>query len=474
MGALLKYCREEFLNARGLGLVVAIAVVVTTTAIPGTEQISKQGVMSLGLLTAAIILWCCGTFPMSITGLLTLVLAVLLGVVEVSAAFTGFASTTFIYVIGIFALPAIMMKANWGLRLVDSLFRLTGPSSSKLVLAFMISTGIISVIMTDTPAIVVMLGPVYVVLKAIDASPGSSRLGKALMIGVPMASIIGGVSTPAGSTSNVAAMGMLEQITGTDYTFLDWTIVGLPFAVVLLPICWFFLVKILEPEPITEKITTALKREVEEAGKPTVFEYKVLVMLLLIPVLWVLGNWVPVLSIANVAIVGLGVMMLPGMRLLTFDEFQKSVPWNVVLMVGAVLSIGGMMVETGGAAFFADLFLGTGIMSLDFFWVLLISSFFLYFFHTFCPIGPAAIGIFLPVFIRFCNVFGVSPLVPTVVLGFIVAGNFLLPINPLLTITYNEGYFTFFDMFKTGIIPTIIAITVLSLWAPFITGLVGL
>ena len=456
------------------GLVAAIAIVAVSCLVPGSAALTHEGATSLGLLFGAVALWCCGTFPLGVTGVLTLVAATALGVAEPSQAFTGFASTTFVYVIGIFALPAVLLKTSWGTRLVNAVFRLTGPSSSRLVLAFMIATALVSTIMTDTPAMVVMMGTAYVVLKAIGARPGQSRLGKALFIAIPFAAIIGGISTPAGSTSNVAAMGMLQELTGTAIPFLGWAIVGMPLVIVLVPVFWLSIVAILKPEPLEQRIIDALEREVADAGKPTTYEKKVLAMLFLIPGLWIAGNWIPLLSIANVSIAGLAVMMAPGMRLLDFDEFQKAVPWNVVLMVGSVLSLGSILATTGGAAFLADLFMGCGILELDLTLIMVLSSLVIYAFHTFCPIGPAAIGLFLPPLAGVCMQFGVSPTSSAILLSFIVAGNFLLPINPTLTITYSTGYYTFGDMAKVGIAPTVASLVIVSLWVPLAVGLTGI
>jgi sodium-dependent dicarboxylate transporter 2/3/5 len=301
------------LSLKGVGLVLALAVVAVGFHIPETQSLSKAGVMSLVLLLAGVVLWCFSTFPLSITGILILLFASLFGVIDAAGAFAGFGTTTFIYVIAIFGLPAILMKTNWGLRLVNAIFRVTGPSSSRLVFSFMAAAGILSAIMADTPTIVVLMGPAYVVIRSIKAKPGQSSLAKALFLGIPAAAFIGGLATPAGSSSNVVAIGMLEQATGYTITFLQWTLIGFPVAVVMIPVFWFFLVRILKPEPITQELINTLNEEVKKAGAPTFFEKKVLFMLLVIPLFWLLGNWVPAFKVTTVAVIGVAVMMMPGM-----------------------------------------------------------------------------------------------------------------------------------------------------------------
>lgn len=464
---------KELLGKKGIGLALAIIVIIAGTLLPDSDSLSHQGIMGLTLLLAAIVLWFCNSLPVGVTGILTLVLAALLGVTEFQGAFSGFGNPVFIYVIAIFALPIIVLKTNWGLRIIAYLVKRTGTSSNLLVLAFMIVTGLLSTVMADIPAMVSMLGLAYVVMSSIDAKPGESRLGKALFIGIPVASVTGGIATPAGSTFNVMAMGILQQATGTTISFLDWTIVGLPLVIVLLPICWLSIVKILKPEPIGSETIDALKNEAVKVGKPTPFEKAVILFFILVLALWIAGNWIPVLSVANVAVIFLALLMLPGINAITWKDLQNSVPWNVLLMLGSILSLGSIITATGGAKFLADLFVASGIMSLNFFLMILITCALVYILHTVFPVGPAILGLFLPVLIGICASFGISPAVPTITMALIVAGNYLLPVNPTVMISYNDGYFSFGDMLKTGILPAIALIVLMALWVPFIVGVMG-
>ena len=51
-----------------------------------------------------------------------------------------------------------------------------------------------------------------------------------------------------------------------------------------------------------------------------------------------------------------------------------------------------------------------------------------------------------------------------------VAGNYLMPVNPTVMLTYGEGYYTFTDMLKTGIVPAIALVLLMALWMPFIVA----
>ncbi len=463
------------LTKRLVGIILAAIFIVGAYLMPGTEALSHEGITALGLLLALIALWITAALPLGVVALLIVVLCPILGVVpDLGSAIGGFASTAIFFIIAVFALPVIMLKTKWGIRLMNALIKLTGSNSRMLVLGFMIATTIVSMVMSDVPCTVLFLGFALTILNAAGAKPLQSNLGRCLMIGIPIAAVTGGMATPAGSSFNIMAMNILQEATGTSISFLDWVIVALPVVIVMTPITWFFITQFIKPEPIADSCLQGIRDQAADAKKIEAIDIKVIIMVVGLLVFWIVGNWVPVLNATVVALIGLVIMFLPGMNLLTWRELQDSVPWGIVLMVGAIMSLGGVVAKTGGAAFLAGLVTGSGIMNLDFFiaFALLLGA--IYIIHTVCPIGPALLGIFLPILIALCASFGISPAVPTIALAVVVAGNYIMPVNPTVMLTYGEGYYTFADMIKTGIIPAIILVVLMALWMPFIVGVLGI
>ncbi|RDB62617.1 carboxylate transporter [Gordonibacter sp. 28C] len=457
-----------------VGIVLSVIVMAAACVIPGSEQLSREGVMGLGIMVTAVVLWICETFPAGVTGILVLVLAGVFNVVPLKTVFSGFGGTTVFFVIGVFSLTILMMKTNLGQRLTRNLIKWAGPNSKKLVLAFMIGSAVISTVMTDTGAVVITMGLALPFLEAINHKPGSSNLGKCIMLGVAFAAIMGGFCTPAGHSMNVLALGMLGEATGQSIGFLQWMVVGIPFAIVMIPICWFFLTKILKPEALEESDVELALSETQDLGKFSTMEKKALVMLIGVPVLWILGNWIPVLDTTTVAVIGLAIMFLPGMNLLTWEDMQKGVPWNIILMLGGILSLGSILGATGGAAFIANLFLSSGVLEMSPLAALLLIGAFAYLLHTFLPVAPAILTIFLPPLFAFAQAAGISPAIPMLIVVAIVSGNFILPLNPTITVAYAKGYFTFGDVAKAGIIPAVLFVAILVPWVYFIAGTLGL
>lgn len=232
--------------------------------------------------------------------------------------------------------------------------------------------------------------------------------------------------------------------------------------------------KILKPEPIEQKDLVELQERAKSLGKFAPEERKTLFFLVAMPVLWIAGSWIPALNVTTVTVLGLAAMFLPGVKLLTFDEFQREVPWTIVIMIGAVLSLGGIVNATGGVAYLANLFLSTGVTQLGGFLSLLLIMLAVYAFHTLVPIGPAFITLLVPPLMTFCVSVGMSPAVPGMMLAILLSGNFLLPINPGMALAYRDNCFTFGDLFKTGLVPAVIFVVLLSAWVPFASGFMGI
>lgn len=461
---------------RLIGIAIAAICIIVSCFIPGSEALSAEGARALGLLLALVALWITSALPLGVTALLIVVLCPVLGVVpNLGGAIGGFASPPLFFIIAVFSLPVIMMKTNWGVRLMNALLKWTGNNTRKLVLGFMIATTVVSMIMSDVPCTVLFMGFALTILKAADAKPLKSNLGRCLMIGIPVAAVTGGMATPAGSSFNVVAMGIMQKVTGgAGVSFLDWVIVALPVVILMTPITWFFITQIFKPEPISDSCLQGIRDQAAAATKVEPHEVKAIIIIVGLLVLWIVGNWVPLLNATVVALIGLAVMFLPGIELLSWKEFQESVPWGIVIMCGTIMSMGSVVENTGAATFLAGLITDSGIMSLNFVLALGIMLALLYLLHTFCPIGVAILGIFLPVLITMCAGFGVSPAVPTIALAVVVAGNYIAPVNPTVMLTFGEGYFTFGDMVKTGIVPAIALIVIMSLWMPFICGALGI
>jgi len=284
------------------------------------------------------------------------------GVAELNTAFKEFISPVIFFVIATYGISVSIMKTPLASPISRWLLKRAGNDSCRIILAFSIASAAISNFVSNVPATVLFMSLAMSILAKTGAKPGSSRLGKALMIAIPFAAMIGGIATPAGSSINILALDMLEKYAHLKITFLDWMVFGLPITIVMVPLSSFVLVKLFKPEPLTGILKGNNERSLADCqvaaaqesngavdlssllNMPdtqqgfSMMEKKVLVIVSLMMAFWIASTWVPAINITMVAVVGLIVFFLPGIDVLTWDEFSSEVGWDAILMIRLVFA----------------------------------------------------------------------------------------------------------------------------------------
>lgn len=460
------------MTKRFIGLFIALIILIGAKFSPPPAGLSSAGLLSLGILAAGIVLWICETFPSAITGLLLMVLVPIFGVMDMTNAFKSFGNVSVFFIIATFSIPIILSKTKIPDKIVARMLNWAGTSSEKLVLGFLLCTATLSTIVSNTPDALMFLGLSYPILKAVNARPGSSNLGKCLMIGIPLAAMIGGFGTPAGTNINILALSLFQTATGISVTFLQWMAVGIPMYLIMTVITWFSLVKIFKPEPITEEVLETVRKNESQLGKADAYEQKVKITIITLFVLWISGSWIPALNTTIVAMVGLAVMFLPKIELMTWDEFSHGVPWAVVIVFGSVNVVAAAVLSNGGAKWIADLFIGS-THNLTVLPILLLFSLLIVCMHAVFPVGPAAVAMFAAPMVAVATAGGFSPVITAFILAFGFGATWLLPLNPVFLLTYSSGYYKMTDTLKAGILPSAALIVLMSTLLPFIVSLLG-
>lgn len=448
------------LAKRLIGLVLGLVILVVSLVMPGSEELSHQGIMSLGILFMCIVFWICDTLPVAATGLLGAILLSVLGVVDnFAAAWSGFTNFTVWFIFGVFVMTAIMVKTTLGKRLVGALVSKAGTKPKSIILAYMVATAIVSMFMTDTGAVAVGMALALPFLKGVNAKESKPNLGRCMAMGIAFAAIIGGFITPFGHSLNILCAGMLEQTYGVSVGFIQWFVIGLAIAIVMIPVIWVCICKVFPPEPLSEE-EAALVRSGDANEPMSALDKKSLIYMIVLVAGFIAGNWVPVLSNINVIIVMLAIAFVPGIDILTWKDFEQAEGWGVVLMVGGVMCMAGAASATGAAGYVVNLFLNSGIMGMNTLLALMLIMAVAYLAHTFVPAAPALCALFVPPVMGFCVAAGVSPAIFAMLMASVTAGSFLMPMSPPLMVSFGEGFFTVSDQVKAGWLISIVYVVV--------------
>ena len=464
-----------FTAKQAVGFVLAVVSIAGSYFIPGCPELTHEAIAACGILLGAVFMWFCGTMPTGVVGLLGCLALFALGIrPQFADAFSGYTSTTAWFVLGVYCMTALMQKSSLGVRLTKRFIMWAGADSRKLVFAIMLATACMSSIMTDTGAVALSMSFVLPLLDLIGAERGKSNLGKCLLLGVSLGALIGGFTTPCGHSLNVLSIGILEQTTGDTVSYLSWMVYGVPVAAVVLPCAWKALVHAFPPESITQDKVDELMSSQFQTGAFTALDVKCLVLMIVLPALWIAGNWIGMLNSTSIALLGMILLFVPGMNIVSWKEFEHLASWNLFLFFGGVLSIGGEVQATGAATFIANAFLGSGILGLPVFAALLIIATFLYLIHTVCPISPAWCAIFMPPLLVFAQTVGLASVAPTFMIVCLIAGSYLVPLCPAMNMTYDTGWYSFKDTSRAGWLASIALVAAAVVWVYILGYVIGL
>lgn len=240
--------KEPVGKVKIIGLISAIVVVAIILSMPQPEGLSVEGMRMAALFIGCLILWVTEPIPVPATALLALVAQPIFGIGSLPAAFTAFMSPVFFFVLVMFVISHALQATGLDRRFALFLVTHAGTSTRKITLAFMVGAGLLSTIMSDVPACAIFMAIALPFFESMELVPGKSKFAKALMIGIPVSALIGGVGSPAGSSINILSMFFIEQYGKVRIPFLSWTAIGIPMVLIMLPVAWWVLMKVYPPE----------------------------------------------------------------------------------------------------------------------------------------------------------------------------------------------------------------------------------
>jgi sodium-dependent dicarboxylate transporter 2/3/5 len=459
-------------TATTVGIALALVVAALTVALPVPDGLTPQARNLAGVFAIALILWVTEAIPIAVTSLLVVALQPLFQVTTLGAAVAGFMTPVFFFVVTMFCIAQVVVDSGLARRFALVLLDRARTDSRRVVLAFMVGAAIMSAVVSDVPVAAVWMSMALPLLARIDAVPGSSPLGKALMIGIPVAAFIGGVGTPAGSSINILGLFQIEQFGKVQVTFLQWMAIGIPMVIVLTPISWWVIVKVFPPEVPTLGNLAEIREERRRLGPFTAGETKVMALLGLMIVLWVASSWVRAIDTTLVAMAGAVAMFLPGMNLLTWPRAQRMIGWDALLLIGSVTSLGAAAGSTGLAKY---LVAALPDMQLWPVWaaIALISAVTVVI-HLPVPVNPAIIAVLIPPIALLAVSTGQNPALYTLPVVFTASCAMLLPLDAVTVITYSKGYYRMTDMLLPGIVISIVWVILMTILMVTVAPAVGL
>lgn len=367
------------MTARRIGLFLGpLAFVLTVLTAPPAGM--SEGAWAVAGLTGWMAAWwMTEAVPLAVTAVLPFVILPLAGVSDAEkTAATYYSPILFLLLGGAFIALAIE-RTGMHRRLSLAILRAAGADGGpvRLLYAFMLSTALLSMFISNTSTALIMMPMALAVLEG--GSPSSSEavgqqglqqdgIHGALPMGIAFAASIGGLGTIVGSPTNAIAVGLLDKLAGVRITFAEWSLYGIPLVLLSVPLAAFIVARVQKVSAYPFDVAAA-RAAIDNQAAWTAPEKRLVPIALVTFIAWATqplvaallppGSWTD----GTIAVIAaLALFLIPdgtGRPLLVWHEAERA-PWSVIFMFGGGLALAGGMAASGLATW-----IGTALLPLE-------------------------------------------------------------------------------------------------------------
>ncbi len=345
------------MTAKRTGFVVGLAGFLATLVLPAPAAMPETAWVVAGLVFLMAAWWMTEALPLTATALLPFLVLPFAGISDAKETASAYYSPILFLILGGAFIALTVERTGLHRRLALGLLNRMGKGGEmRLLLAFMISTGFISMFISNTSTALIMMPMALAVLAGGGlADDETEGLAGALPMGIAFAASIGGLGTIVGSPTNAIAVALLDNMLGLKISFARWAMFGLPMVVAGIPLAAWIIGRVQRVADHPFDIAAA-RETIRDTGPLTSPERRLIPLFALTVLAWVcqplLEPLLPkgALTDGTIAIAaGLLLFIIPdgtGRPLLLWKEADKA-PWAVILMFGGGLALASGMEASG-------------------------------------------------------------------------------------------------------------------------------
>ncbi|MBI4558115.1 MAG: SLC13 family permease [Candidatus Hydrogenedentes bacterium] len=470
-----------------LGPIAFLLVWLLPTPAGLTAEAHRVG--AIGALMA--LWWITEAIPIAATSLIPLALFPAMGVLSGGDTAAAYGDTTIFLFAGGFFIAMAMEK--WGLheRIVLHILGHTGANLNRLLLGFMVASASISLWVSNTATMLMMLPLTLAVITHLEQVSEKERIAPfatALLLGIAYASSIGGVGTLIGTAPNIILAGQYKKLfpDAPPIGFLQWMLIGIPFAVFFVVVTWLLLSRVLftfPKLPETRTLHNLIADRLRKLGPMRPGEKVVLIIAVTTALGWIfrqpiklgshtLHGWSELLPqpdfvqdgtlaiFAALLLFVIPINLKKGEFALDWNWAVK-IPWGILLLFGGGLALAKGLGDTGFMTWLSDrmrVFSGCPA------WALIAAICAIITFATEITSNTAIATISLPLLAGLAIQVQVHPLALMIPATISASCAFMLPVaTPPNAIAFSSGHLTIPQMARTGFLLNLIGIVLVTL-----------
>ncbi|MBK9569741.1 MAG: DASS family sodium-coupled anion symporter [Chitinophagaceae bacterium] len=428
--------------------------------------------------------WVTEALPMPVVALLPLILFPLLGISSLEATATPYANPIIFLFMGGFMLGLAIEKWNLHKRIALNIVRITGTSGDRIVLGFILATGLLSMWLSNTATTMMMfpiaLSVIHVMKENHKGEGNIANFSLTIMLVIAYASNIGGIATIIGTPPNVAYVGYIQKKYNYSVDFVNWMLICTPLAILMLATLYWVMVKWLFPNRIKSDDSTKqlIQNEVQQLGPLSVAEKRVLFIFIGTAFLWITRgiindaqDWFKLDDTIIAIMCAIALFICPSGSddpqndsLLEWSDTSK-MAWGILLLFGGGICLAGALEKAGLMQQ-----LGQWLAQFSgnqFLLVLVVVTVSLFISEVMSNV--AQVIVFAPVVSSLADAMGMNPLLLGIPMTLAASCAGMLPMGtPPNAIVFASGHIKLRQMTKAGFVMNIISVILITLFCWFL------
>ena len=320
------------------------------------ESLGRPGQIALAVMALVVVLWITEVIPIAVTGLVgVLLLALLGGVPDFDDSLYGFSQPVAYFLLGILTLGLAVRRSGLAERMAIYLIRGAGGSPVMLYAQMLFSFAALTFALPSASTRGAIMVHVYERVMERWNIPRSHPFNRAVMLAMGSLNRLGSTALLAGGVTPVVASGLLG-----DFSWTRWfVLMSVPFYVCL----------VLGGVVVFLGYRAGFRLENIQGladidpGQIKTSEIRMAVITLATALLW-FTDFAHGLHPAVPALIAMAVILMPGVGMLSWRDFERNVGWSNFFVIATSLSLAHALVGSGAAAWFsATLVGGLGVVT---------------------------------------------------------------------------------------------------------------
>ncbi|MDR3589347.1 MAG: DASS family sodium-coupled anion symporter [Negativicutes bacterium] len=466
-------------------VLIGLALMLGIIFMPPLAGLSSAGKVTLGVLVFAVIMWVTEavSYPVSAVAIIAF-LCVFMGFAPakdisgpmlgtakaIPLALSGFTNTGWVLVAAGLFMAAGILSTGLEKRIALNILKIVGTKTNAIFGGVIIVMLLLGFLIPSITARSATMTPIAMGLIAAFGVDKKGVFARMLLVCVAIESSISGILLLTSGAPNPVAASFIASSFKHTISWGDWLIYGAPYSLILSLIFYFIITKFNKFEfaeiPGGKEI---ISKALTDLGPMSEKEKRISIIFAITIFIWTSELWyksvgLPATLDANTtAILSVLMMMWPGLGIGDWKTLASKVDWGTILLFGAGISLGEVLLSTGAAMWLAKAALGgLGLGSMPVAMMMLVLTIALCIIRFAFASITSATAALVPTVIGFLLSLN-NPSLPMWGMTFIstlcVYIAFILPVNsPQAMIAYATDTFEVRDMAKVGIPTTIAAI----------------